>query len=210
MKERTTKKNNNSKLLVAIAALVLVFIIMSLVSCTGKTEEQVTAATNSEPPATIGDVSQTSLSFESTEKKDKQTEHPTEKATESAEEKRYELTDDELWEVASVVTGEAGAEPYEGKLAVAQCILQACEDEGLRPSDIFVVYGYTDKRLEPFAEAMEAVRDVFYNGERVTDEPIKYFYNPDYGLSEWHETQVYVTTIDNHKFFKEQGGIPNA
>lgn len=119
------------------------------------------------------------------------------------ESKRYELTDAERREVASVVTAEAGGEPYEGKIAVAQCILQACEDDGIRPTEAVVKYKYAKSRPEPTEEALEAVEAVFDLGQVATDEPIKYFYAPALCQSEWHESQVYVVTINGHKFFKE-------
>lgn len=118
-------------------------------------------------------------------------------------EKRYELTEAERWEIASVVTAEAEGEPYEGKLAVAQCVLQACEDDGIRPAEALIEYGYSSYRPEPCEEALDAVAAVFDFGQVVTDEPIKYFYAPKITSGDWHETQVYITTINNHKFFKE-------
>lgn len=118
-------------------------------------------------------------------------------------EKRYELTAAERREVASVVTAEAGGEPYAGKIAVAQCILQACEDDGIRPTEAVVKYKYAKSRPEPTEEALEAVEAVFDLGQVATDEPIKYFYAPALCQSEWHESQVYVVTINGHKFFKE-------
>ena len=117
--------------------------------------------------------------------------------------KRYDLTDEERLEVASVVTAEAGGEPYVGKLAVAQCILQSAEDDGIRPVEALTKYGYSTARPEPTAEALEAVADVFDFGAVATTEPIKYFYAPALCRSDWHESQVYVLTINNHKFFKE-------
>lgn len=117
--------------------------------------------------------------------------------------KRYELTDAERWTVASVVTAEAGAEPFAGKMAVAQCILQACEDDEIRPTEAVVKYKYAKSRPNPSAEAMEAVQAVFDLGQVVTNEPIKYFYAPARCFSEWHESQEYVVTINGHKFFKE-------
>ena len=127
---------------------------------------------------------------------------------EAKPQKRYELTEAERWEVASVVTAEAGGEPFEGKIAVAQCILQACEDEGIRPSEVLIEYQYCASRPEPYDEALEAVEAVFDHGQVATSEPIKYFYAPALTYSEWHESQVYVMTINGHKFFKE--AIPNA
>lgn len=124
-------------------------------------------------------------------------------AKESGMEKRYDITDEERWEIASVVTAEAGGEPFAGMVAVAQCILNGCEDEMLRPSDLLKEYQYTSKRPEPSEEALEAVQAVFDFGQVVTDEPIKYFYAPAVTESAWHETQDYVLTINGHRFFKE-------
>lgn len=123
-------------------------------------------------------------------------------AAEAGMEKRYDLTDAERWEVASVVTAEAAGEPFAGKVAVAQCILQAAEDKGIRPDEV-VASGYAPTRPDPTEEALEAVQAVFDFGHVATTEPIKYFYAPALVYSEWHETQVYVLTINGHKFFKE-------
>lgn len=124
-------------------------------------------------------------------------------AAEAGFDKRYDLTDAERWEVASVVTAEAVGEPYAGKLGVAQCILQACEDDGIRPAEALVKYQYAKSRPEPTEEALEAVQDVFDFGKVATTEPIKFFYAPARCQSEWHESQDYVLTINNHRFFKE-------
>lgn len=124
-------------------------------------------------------------------------------AREAGFEKRFELTDAERWEIASVITAEAVGEPYAGKVAVAQCVLQMCEDEGIRPAEVFARYGYSRRRPDPSWESLEAVQAVFDFGQVATSEPIKYFYAPALVSGEWHETQVYVLTINGHKFFKE-------
>lgn len=123
-------------------------------------------------------------------------------ATEAGTTKRYNLTDAERWEIASVVTAEAAGEPFAGKMAVAQCILQSCEDDGIRPSEALIKYEYTTNRPSPSEEVLEAVEAVFDFGIVVTYEPIKYFYAPACTTSSWHESQDYVLTINNHKFFK--------
>lgn len=124
-------------------------------------------------------------------------------AAEAGFEKRYTITDEERYELASVITAEAVGEPYAGKVAVAQCILQACEDDRIRPLEALERYTYSTRRPEPTDEALAAVAAVFDFGHVATTEPIKYFYAPDLTTSEWHESQVYVMTINNHKFFKE-------
>ena len=116
---------------------------------------------------------------------------------------RYELSDAERAVVEQVVMAEAGGEPYDGQVAVAQCILAACEKDGIAPSEAVEEYGYTHNRCEPSESVVEAVSSVFDRGDTVVDEPIIYFYAPDRVKSSWHESQVYVITIGNHRFFKE-------
>ena len=124
-------------------------------------------------------------------------------ALESGMEKRYELTDKERLTLAQVVEAEAAGEPYAGKIAVAQCILQSCEDDSIRPDVAVRKYGYSSERPTASQESLDAVQAVFDFGEVSTTEPIKYFYAPDKTTSKWHETQDYVLTINGHKFFKE-------
>jgi len=116
---------------------------------------------------------------------------------------RYALTAAERDEIERVVMAEAGAEPYVGQMAVAQCILNACEQEDKSPDEIAELYGYTDSRPEPSAEVKKAVAAVFDNGETATDAEILYFYAPALCTSSWHESQAYVCTIGGHRFFEE-------
>ena len=115
------------------------------------------------------------------------------------------LTAAERDEVERVVMAEAGAEPYIGQMAVAQCILNACEQENARPAEIVKRYGYTDKRPEPSYKVKSAVSDVFDDGNVATDAEILYFYAPELCQSIWHESQTYVCTIGGHRFFEEAG-----
>ncbi|MGN0567114.1 MAG: cell wall hydrolase [Acutalibacteraceae bacterium] len=117
----------------------------------------------------------------------------------------YELTAAERDEIERVVMAEAGAEPFEGQMAVAQCILNACELESKRPDEIVTEYQYTDKRPNPTDAVKAAVSAVFDYGETVTDAEILYFYAPALCDSEWHESQEYVMTIGGHRFFEEVG-----
>ena len=125
-------------------------------------------------------------------------------ASEAGFELRYELTDAERYEVAQIVTAEAESEPLAGKIAICQCILQACEDDGIRPAEAAGRYSYSKKRPEPSVEAMQAVRYVFDFGMTASTEPIKYFYNPDLVASKFHGSQRYIMTINNHRFYAEK------
>ena len=114
---------------------------------------------------------------------------------------RYRLTADERELICEVVMAESGIEPFDGKMAVSQCILNACEKTGKRPAEIVEEYCYTDRRVEPNAETREAVAAVFDAGETVTDAKILFFYAPALVSSEWHESQTYICTIGAHRFF---------
>ena len=106
--------------------------------------------------------------------------------------------------IASVVMNEAGGECYEGKCAVAQCILNACIEANKKFSEVRWSYGYKYEKT-PTDAVLKAVDDVFLNGVRVTDEPILFYYNPAYGYSGFHESQTFVMTIEHHRFFKKNG-----
>ena len=114
---------------------------------------------------------------------------------------RYRLTADERELICEVVMAESGIEPFDGKMAVSQCILNACEQTGKRPAEIVTEYGYTARRVKPSAEVEKAVSAVFDDGETVTDAKILYFYAPELVYSEWHESQTYICTIGGHRFF---------
>ena len=116
--------------------------------------------------------------------------------------KRYELADDELYFVCGIVAAEAENEPYEGKMAVAQTILNNCERSNGRPAD--VAWMYADPRHTWSDEVWQAVTAVFHEGQTVTDELILWFYNPALCVSEWHESQMFVTEIGGHRFFAER------
>jgi len=112
-------------------------------------------------------------------------------------------TDAELYLIASVVMNEAGNQCYDGKVAVAQCIRNACIKQNKPFSQCRYMYGYTKTRT-PTEAVQRAVNDVFLSGVTVTSEPILFYYNPAYGYSSFHESQVYVMTIQEHRFFKEK------
>lgn len=116
---------------------------------------------------------------------------------------KYPLTDEERDLVERVVMAEAGGEAYEGQLAVAQCILNACLLDDLRPAQVVEEYAYTGNRPEPTEQVKVAVAAVFDDGLTVFDDDVLYFYSPALCRSDWHETQDYVTTIGCHRFFKE-------
>ena len=118
------------------------------------------------------------------------------------------LTEDDRWFIESVVAGECAYEPYEGKLAVAQCYFDAMVKSGLSAREVQKAYGYVawNDRLNKqnpkmYIEVMDAVHDIFDMGQFVTEKPILFFYAPSLCDSPWHESQNYAMTIGAHKFF---------
>jgi len=86
-------------------------------------------------------------------------------------------------------------------MLVAQCILNACEIDGIRPAKVIKKYVYAKARPEPSDSVKRAVSAVFDKGETVTDEPIVYFYAPALVKSEFHESQIFCLREGGHKFF---------
>ncbi len=115
----------------------------------------------------------------------------------------FYLSDQERYIVECIVMGEAGGEPYEGQVLVAQCILNGCIKEDVQPSKLRKMYRYSGYRTNVTQSVKKAVRAVFDEGYEITDEPILYFYAPKHSKGKWHETQCFVIEVGGHRFFKE-------
>ena len=119
-----------------------------------------------------------------------------------------QLSDEDRWFIEAVIAGEAGGEPYEGKLAVAQCYFNAMLKDGLTAREVKREYQYSgwnpyleNQNQDAWDDVCSAVYDIFDLGQFVTDKPILYFYNPAIVYSGFHEAQEYWGSIANHKFF---------
>ena len=120
----------------------------------------------------------------------------------------FYLTDYERTVVEYIVAGEAGYESYEGKWAVAQCILNGCLRNGAQPSEVKTAYKYSGWKTnlksespEDWVEVQEVVSRVFDYGEMCVDDFILWFYAPKYSRGGWHNTQRFVTQIGGHRFY---------
>lgn len=116
----------------------------------------------------------------------------------------YELNQEELDLVQRVVMAESGNQPFDGQVAVAQCIL----DRMLRDSESATqVVTKKNQFASPYTKLVSnsvkyAVYAVFHDGLRVTEEPIYSFYSTRGGfVSSNHEDMNHVVTIADHKFF---------
>lgn len=118
----------------------------------------------------------------------------------------YGLTASERALIESVVMAEAGAEEQLGQMAVAECILNACERNGTRPAETIAQGGYTSARPVPSESVKTAVSEVFDRGVHVFTGEALYFYAPAVCTSAWHESQVFVGEIGGHRFFTTREG----
>lgn len=128
----------------------------------------------------------------------------------------FELNEEERHIVESIVCGEAGNQSYEGKKAVANCILNAAVKDGISISEAKKKYGYLGwKEVSDYAnecmkaygntdladEVPMAVEAVFDNGELI-DDTMLWFCTKN-SNSSFHRSMRYITTIGNHDFYGE-------
>ena len=120
----------------------------------------------------------------------------------------FNLAEADRKTIQYIVAGEAKGEPMEGKMAVAQCILNGMVKSNWSAERVRIEYQYSgwDDELEntnseAWAEVVEAVSRVFDDGELISDKPILYFYAPDITSSSWHESLNHAVTIGGHRFF---------
>lgn len=110
--------------------------------------------------------------------------------------------------VVRVVGAEARGEPFDGILAVAQCIADTADATGMTPEQVVKQKNqYARPVSRDVKDGMEAVNEaclqIFANGERPFDEPIRYFYSTRSGrYSKWHESKTFCYEIGGHRFFK--------
>lgn len=116
---------------------------------------------------------------------------------------RYYLDGKQFSIVCSIVEGEAGDQDLHGKMLVAECILNACERDGLTPEEVRTAYQYAGWCETYTDETAEAVVEVFTYGHMPTEAKILYFYDARYCESAWHETQQFVLEYGCHRFFEE-------
>ena len=117
----------------------------------------------------------------------------------------FYISDDERYTIACIIAGEAYNSGMDLKTAVAQTIYIAMKIEGCRLNGVIGRYdGYRDRSVienHVWQECQEAIAQIFDRGEMAVDEPIEFFYAPQYCASDWHESLKYVTTIGGCRFF---------
>ena len=108
--------------------------------------------------------------------------------------------------LARLVQAEAEGEPFEGKVAVADVVLNRVEHEQFPDTVKDVIY--QKNAFEPVQngsinepasnEAVQAVETALIDKEQ--NEELLYFYNPDTATSQWIFSREVVKKIGNHAF----------
>ena len=109
--------------------------------------------------------------------------------------------------VINIITAEAGGDGIDQCLAVAQCIYNAQKflEFEYTPEEICETYKYCKPAKEPVQDAIDAFIQIFIDNEFYEDVgEATVMYNPTIcGWNKYHESQIYVTTINDVRYFKE-------
>lgn len=114
-----------------------------------------------------------------------------------------ELTDYDRTLLEGLVMGEAGGTGYEGCALVAQAIHDSMIESGTTSVESIAAEYQYDASMSnaPSSAAKQAVSFIFDNDGRAVNHRILYFYASDMVSSSWHESQVFVTSCGNMRFF---------
>ncbi|MDN5387244.1 MULTISPECIES: cell wall hydrolase [Bacillus] len=125
---------------------------------------------------------------------------------EEEKEETTDLTQKEKDLLSRLVHAEAKGESFEGKVAVANVVLNRVEDGRFPDSVKSVIYqrnafepvlnGSIEKKAD--RESVEAVEEAVDQNKKETD--ALFFYNPDIASDDWIKTRKVVKRIGNHVF----------
>lgn len=114
-----------------------------------------------------------------------------------------ELSDSDRDLLERLVTGEAASLGFDGCALVAQAVRDSMILSGTTSvSKIIKDYQYTGStKVGKTDDAVKAVSYIFDDDMYAVKHRIIYFYATDLVTSSWHETQNYITTCANVRFF---------
>ena len=135
----------------------------------------------------------------------------------------FEISNEEREYIYNMVSGEAGHDNLDDKMAVAQCILNGMRKSNWSAEEVRKQYHYdgwneelkfstNENDMKDFDEVVEAVHRVFDYGDFVTEKPILYFYAPKWmknHYSKFHESLCYAGTFGEQRFFYLEEDLNN-
>ena len=131
------------------------------------------------------------------------------------------LTDSERHVVESIVAGESGNQPFDGKKLVGQAVYNAMLRDNMSPSQVRKQYSYDGyKDIDEFEkeclkaygntnaadECRQAVKEIFDNCSMPTDDFVLFFYAPAHSKGTWHEN---AKTLKPITYVNEDGSTTN-
>lgn len=131
------------------------------------------------------------------------------------------LTDSERHVVESIVAGESGNQPFDGKKLVGQAVYDAMLRDNMSPSQVRKQYSYDGyKDIDEFEkeclkaygntnaadECRQAVKEIFDNYSMPTDDFVLFFYAPAHSKGTWHEN---AKTLKPITYVNEDGSTTN-
>lgn len=131
------------------------------------------------------------------------------------------LTDSERHVVESIVAGESGNQPFDGKKLVAQAVYNGMLRDNMSPSQVRKQYSYDGyKDIDEFEkeclkaygntnaadECRQAVKEIFDNCSMPTDDFVLFFYAPAHSKGTWHEN---AKTLKPITYVNEDGSTTN-
>lgn len=131
------------------------------------------------------------------------------------------LTDSERHVVESIVAGESGNQPFDGKKLVGQAVYNAMLRDNISPSQVRKQYSYSGyKDIDEFEkeclkaygntnaadECRQAVKEIFDNCSMPTDDFVLFFYAPAHSKGTWHEN---AKTLKPITYVNEDGSTTN-
>ena len=179
------------------------------------------AENNDEPVYIFSDMSVQYSEGQSSEPEQSEPEHTEPKTSTYRYAYLIHLTDSERHVVESIVAGESGNQPFDGKKLVAQCIFHSMLRDNISPSQVRKQYSYSGyKDIDEFEkeclkaygntnaadECRQAVKEIFDNYSMPTDDFVLFFYAPAHSKGTWHEN---AKTLKPITYVNEDGSTTN-
>lgn len=115
----------------------------------------------------------------------------------------WNISEEDIHLVEMACMSSARGESKLAMQAVAQCIRNTCEEQGLSVEEVISKYRYSVSYEGDISSDCEAaVRAVVSIGTQAVNDDIHYFYNPAVQDGYWHESMTYVCSIGALRFFK--------
>lgn len=179
------------------------------------------AENNDEPVYIFSDMSVQYSEGQTSESQTSEPEHTEPKTSTYRYAYLIHLTDSERHVVESIVAGESGNQPFDGKKLVAQSIYNAMLRDNMSPSQVRKQYSYSGyKDIDEFEkeclkaygntnaadECRQAVKEIFDNYSMPTDDFVLFFYAPAHSKGTWHEN---AKTLKPITYVNEDGSTTN-